>query len=373
MAHLRGALRLILGGVWIGGWASALPAWGRMDAVPGARYTSGRAAALSDAYLPLGEDAPSALFYNPAVVGKIRYPQAEPLNFSFYGNAGYIGQFSILNPTFFNITSLSGYLSTLQANPGQAVGVGGALVPSISGRGFAIGVLAQSQVVAKVNADGTIRYRSLYQLVPAAAVGVRLAGGIVRLGYSVQWVNQASGTLDGVSASTSPLGYNEGLMQGSAISHNVGFALTLPIRLLPSLNIVARNILNARYKAYTIYPLTPSSTGTPPDEPMTLDASFSVQPKLGAGSMMNLVLEGRDLTNRSGISLMGRLAAGMEFTFRDQFYLRGGWGSGYPSAGLGLRRKGGEFSFSWYSEEIGTAYREERDTRFLLQYQVRVY
>jgi hypothetical protein len=86
---------------------------------------------------------------------------------------------------------------------------------------------------------------------------------------------------------------------------------------------------------------SPSSSGIPAHEPMTLDAAFSIQPKLGAGAYLNLVLEDRDVTNQSGMSFLGRLAVGAEFSFRDQFFLRAGWGSGYPSLGLGLTRKSG--------------------------------
>lgn len=348
----------------------AAPAQARQDIVPGSRYTSARAAALGDAFLPLGDDGASAIFYNPADVGKVKQIQVEPLNLGFYANSNYLGQFSLANPTFYKVTSLSAYLPTLQANPGSPIGIGASLVPNVAVRGFAFGVLAQSQVYAQVNPDGTVRYRSLYQLVPGVATGVRLAGGIVRLGYSLQWVNQASGTQENVSAA-SELGYNQNLAQGSAFSHNFGLALTLPLRLLPSFNVVARNVLGARYTSRSIYSFTPTPSGVPADEPMTIDASFSIQPKMGAGAYFNLILVDRDATNVSGVSLMGRLALGIEFSFRDAFFLRGGWGSGYPNAGLGLKRQGGEFSLSWCSEEVGVSYQSVRDTRFMMQYQVR--
>jgi hypothetical protein len=68
------------------------------------------------------------------------------------------------------------------------------------------------------------------------------------------------------------------------------------------------------------------------------------------------------------------MALGAEFSFRDMFYLRAGWGSGYPSLGLGLKRaNGGELSLTWYSEEIGSGYHSIRDLRYLFQYQVKAF
>lgn len=347
--------------------------WAREDIVPGSRYTAARAAALGDAFIQIGEDGAAALFYNPAAVAKAQKTVVEPINLQFSGNSGYLSLINFSNLGFYKVTSLSSYLSTLQSSPGTFAGVGASLLPNFSMRGFAAGMLIDSRLSAKVNADGTVTYRSRYQLIPAVSLGARLAGGIVRIGYTLQWVNQASGTVENVSAASDPLGYNQNLKQGSAFSHNFGMTLTLPNKYLPSFSIVARNVLGANYRATSLYPFTSTSTGAPDNEPMTLDGGFSLQPKTGNGGYFNLSLQYRDMTNTSQISLFGRLAAGIEFSYRDQFYLRGGWGSGYPAAGVGLRRPNGEFALTWFSEEIGTSYHALRDTRFMMQYQVRAF
>ncbi|MCM2323677.1 MAG: hypothetical protein NDJ90_10495 [Oligoflexia bacterium] len=361
------------GSIWL--WLLVLPAlaYGRQDVVPGSRYTSARGAAMGDAFLPVADDGAAALFYNPAAIGKLKAPKAEPVNFSFYGNSDYLGLFSLTNLGFYKVASLKGFIPTLADNPGAMAGVGGAVLPTFSIPNFATGILLQSHLSAKVNGDGTVRYRSTYRFVPALTLGTRLAGGIVRVGYSLQWVNQASGILDGIAQNADPMGYTERLAEGSALSHNFGFAMTLPVRYLPQFNFVVRNILGARFRSYSVLSMAKDPTGVPATEEMTVDGSFSVQPKIGGGAFLNFVIQDRDVTNRSGISFWGRLAVGAEFSFRDQLFLRGGWGSGYPNCGLGLRRKDGEFSFTWYSEEVGTRYHELRDTRFMMQYQVRAF
>lgn len=302
------------------------------DAVPGSRYMSARGSALGDAFLPLGDDGPAALFYNPAVAAKIRSTQAEPLNFSMQANGGFT---DALGLDSYKVYSLSSNLSQLQATPGAYQGGGVSLLPSFYGKGFAIGILMQDIFEGSSDASGNATYRSLYQFIPAASYGVRLAGGIVRLGYSVQWVNEAVGNIS-VPAGTTPLGYNQNLLQGSGISQMAGFALTLPVAYLPQFDLVARNIGGTTYSMPSIVPIAQNSTGAPATEPMSVDASFSLQPKIDSGVYANFVLELRDVTDTSNIATAGRLATGLELSIRDFFYLRCGWGGWLSSRGRGL-------------------------------------
>lgn len=348
-------------------------AWARFDLVPGPRYTSARAAAMGDAYSPIGDDGATMLFYNPSAVGRAKDPQIEALNVGVYGNSDFFSTVSLTNLSFYRIYSLTSYLPTLRANPGKFAGAGVSVFPNFSSRLFAFGVLWQSQMAGRVNNDGTVTYRSQYLFIPTLSTGIRLAGGIVRVGYNLQWVNQAAGQVNNVPDTTSPLEYNASIAQGSGFSHNFGLSLTFPVRLLPQLSIVARNVLGTQYSSFSMLSFAQNPSGVPTTEPMTIDAAFSVQPKIGSGSYMNIVFEGRDLSNTSQMDLMGRLSLGMEFSYRDQFFLRGGWRSGYPSLGMGLRRTGSEFSFTWYSEEMGTHYNDLRDSRWLVQYQVRAF
>jgi hypothetical protein len=340
----------------------------RMDTVPGSRYTSGRGSALGDAFIPLVDDGAGALFYNPAGIGKVSYTQIEPFNFQFQVNQDYI---NIFDRNFYKVTSLSGFAPNLIRKEGKGPGTAGTYFPSFASRGIAFGVLMQSETQA-VATGSNINYRSQYLFVPTFGFAIRLASGVVKLGYSLQWVNQASGVLS-VPNDSNPLGYNQGLAQGSGLSHTVGFALTLPLIYLPALNIVARNVLGTQFRSYSLVPFAKNKNGVPPSESMTFDASLSSVTKAGAGLSIHSVLEMRDFSNRSHSALFTRLVAGLEFDFRNQFFLRGGFGSGYLSYGLGLKRRTAEFSLSTYSEEWGANYREAPDTRYLLHYQVRVF
>src|SRR5690606_24664564 len=84
--------------------------WARGERVPGSRYTSARAAAMGDAFLPLADDAAAALFYNPAGLGKIRGNWFEPLNLQLQANSGY---FSNVSLDFYKVLSLNSYAPVL--------------------------------------------------------------------------------------------------------------------------------------------------------------------------------------------------------------------------------------------------------------------
>lgn len=341
----------------------------RGDVIPGSRYTSARAAAMGDAFLPMGEDAASGLFYNPAGLGKIRSLQLEPANFSGYGSTSFFGS---LNSNSSKVTSLSDYSSSLQSHSGSLIGVGAALLPNIGSSFVSFGILLQSELAGRANDDGTITYQSLYQIIPAIGKGFQFFKGVLRVGYSLQWVNQASGTV--TSSDALPLGYDQGISQGSGFSHNMGVALVVPLSWLPSFNVVARNIGSVHYSSFSIYPIAKNVSAAPGTEPMSLDASFSLHPSLGRGSAWSIVVEGRDLTNQSGAMINKHFAVGTELMLGGRFFLRGGYRGGLPSGGFGLKRPGAEMSLTYYAEEMMTQASQSpsvTDPRIMLQYQFR--
>ncbi len=343
--------------------------WARQDLVPGSRYTSARGAAMGDAIISLVDDGAGGLFYNPAGLGRIRYFQFEPFNFQIMANSDYI---KILDRNFYKVTSLSKYADRVIAKSPAFPGMGGAIFPNFAARGFAFGILFSDEFAAQSTDGSNIHYRTRISFIPTFGAGVRLAGGVIRLGYSFQWVNEEVGDIT-VPSTTDPLGYNQGLAEGSGISHNLGVAFSLPVQNLPSLTFVARNLLGVKFGSFSLLKLAKNKSGVPDPELTSYDAAFSLSPKMGGGSSSNFAIEYRDLSNRSGMSILGRISLGLEFNFREKFFLRGGWRSGYPCGGVGMRRKTAEFGLSLYSEEAGASYHALKDTRYLLHYQIRAF
>lgn len=350
----------------------------REDLVPGSLYTSARGSAMGDAFLPLADDAGSALFYNPA---GLAYPKKgrhssnatlEPLNVLLYAGSGYLGQANVMSPSTLNAMSLRSITSTLEANPGQYTSMGYSLLPSFQYKGLGIGLLYQSQAGAIANGNGTISYRSTYQMIPTAGYGISLAHGLIRIGYSVQWIQQAGVPLTTVAQGTAA-SFSQGIYQGSAISHTIGYAMTLPFRNSPQFDLVARNIGGLHYSGWALTQFTSSSLGPPPDQAASYDASMSFVHKMGRRNKLNVVMEYRDITDTSNVPVQGRVAAGMEYIVHDTVSLRGGYGSGYPSAGIGITNPRGELDLTYMSEDVGTTYHALRDTRYVMQYQLRAF
>ena len=338
------------------------------DIVPGSRFTSARGAAMGDAYLSLSDDVTSALFYNPANLAKIRKFEVEPVNISVDVNNVF---YNSANSNSLNATNLSKYVSTLSNVSQQMSSFGGSVAPSFGFPGFGFSILVDSQMAAQVNSDQSVTYRAHYQLIPALGFAKRLLGGALKLGYSLQWVNQASGTETVTSGDVSQ-GYSGGIAQGSGFSHNFGLLATIPMKNLPTFGLVARNVMGTSYSTSSLMAFSKTPSGVPSTDPMSIDGSFSLQPKLGSGVLMNLAFEGKDLANASGDTTVGHLAAGGEVNFVNKVFLRGGWAAGYPSAGLGLRRLGTQISFAYFTQRVGSVGSFVPDTRYMLQYEMRV-
>ena len=178
---------------------------------------------MGDAYLPIGDDPPSGLFYNPANLGRIRKTQIEPLNFSGYLNSPLI---TVSGTSFYNGSSLS---SRLQLGISWWTDSGHRWLSRFKlwFLGVCDGRFGAVPYDGSANVDTTLSYRSLYQFIPALGYGYRFLGGALRVGYSLQWVNEALGSP--TVANSGSLGFDQGLNQGSGFSHTAGLALMLPI------------------------------------------------------------------------------------------------------------------------------------------------
>lgn len=338
------------------------------DRIPGSRFVSGRGAALGDAYIGLAEGPGESLFYNPAGLGRISGFVFEPLNLGVQGNSTIASNFGT---DFYKIQSLSSYEEHLRTHPNSRPGAGYSVLPSFGFRGFGIGLLYQSRIMAE--SDGvTLRYRSNYQLIPAAGFGIRLASGVLRIGYSIQYVNQASGDKT-VAVGTRPLSWGEGISEGKGFSHTVGMAVTLPYQFQPTINVVARNIAGLRLSGKTLVGIAVNPSGSIPEEKMSVDGSLGFMTKISAGWNLSTQFSYRDATNSSATQALEHFAAGLEFTAMDRVFIRAGYGSSYPSAGLGIRTARSEVNFAWYSEDLGNGTVSQRDIRYLLQFIFRAF
>jgi hypothetical protein len=192
-------------------------------------------------------------------------------------------------------------------------------------------------------------------------------------------VNKAAGDVSVPLASATS--WRAGLAQGSGFSSNIGVSVRLPWATLPSFHFVIYNFISTPYIGFTLNPYATSSSGVPATDPMTMDFSFSLSPKLGKGFTWNTALLWRDILAASQASIVRRITWGNEIDYRQKFFVRMGlqvqpapqvlFTYIWPSFGIGFRTKYSEAGISWFCEDIGTAALSEYDQRFMLQYQLR--
>ncbi|HTL12074.1 MAG TPA: hypothetical protein VL588_06280, partial [Bdellovibrionota bacterium] len=136
---------------------------------------------------------------------------------------------------------------------------------------------------------------------------------------------------------------------------------------------VVRNNFGLHFGNSILLGLAHSPAGVPDTEPMTIDGAVGISPHMGTGGEVRIGVEWHDIFDKSGMTLAKRLAVGAEFHFRKKVFLRMGWGSGYPSFGIGVSKESSELSLSWYSEDVGTSAVPQQNTNFALQYVLRAF
>ena len=344
------------------------PAWARLDQIPGSRYTSAQVAAQGDAALGLPEDVMSGLFYNPAILGKIKKPKLTLLDIAFSPSFGLLTSSGV---DFKKMISLNEAKSFMSSHLDQSFGSSGRYSLSFGVSGFAVGLLVQAEAVGKALDPQLIFYRSSFQVIPSIGYGRSFFRGLLRLGYSLQWVNQASGV--GVGSLQDSISYTSGLTQGSGFAHQAGLAFTFPMMMLPELDLVARNIGGLQYSSSSWMRVFKNSVGTPPSEPMTLDGVLTLHPAFGAFSILNLSLAYRDITHQSSARVRDHVAAGAELLVAQRVMLRGGMRGVYPSFGLGFRGRRADLSLTYYSENAGLGSLEVKNTQVVFQYSIRAF
>lgn len=338
-------------------------AWALPYDYPGVRYVSPLGQSLGGITLALSDETGNSLFNNPAGLARNTRFRAEYLNLNLDINDGIAGNFL----SGFGATSLGGFTPTLNKNPNVIYGVGGGNLSAFSWGGFAFGVLVQER--NRAYSDGTqVYYQTMSQIIPVVGYGLSLARGVVRLGYSFQLVNEASGIAQ--STSDSSAGYLKGISSGMGLSHTASVNFAFPFRYLPTFSLLARNALGTRFSRSPLLKRADSPSGNPADQPASYDAAFGFMLRLGGTLKTNGYLQLKDMLGGTPISLIDRMSVGLDFNVSPAVSLRVGASGLRWSGGLGYRSESSEINLAYYKEPIPFTSISAEDVRFALQYKV---
>jgi hypothetical protein len=187
---------------------------------PGIRYLNPYSQSMGGVSLPLSQDIGNSLFNNPAGLARNPKFKAEFLNLDADGTGNMFGALASGG------TSLGGLTKTLNSNQNSNYAEGISNLTALSWGGLGVGLLFQERV--RAYSDGTnVHYQTLSDLVPAVGYGLSLARGVIRLGYSLQYVNEASGTAQATSDSSAS--FLSGINQGHGFSSNASVDFSFPI------------------------------------------------------------------------------------------------------------------------------------------------
>ncbi len=317
---------------------------------------------MGDASLPLVEDLGLALMQNPAGLATRHglSGQTDIITEFTPGAASAVG--SGVGSGF----SLSNLSKASLDNFSALVGMGLQVFPAIAWSGLTAGVLFQERI--RVTNDGTKQQSQFVnQFIPTLGYGIPLARGLLRVGYALQFVNTSIANND-ADVATAPTAFSENSKVGQGVSHNASFNLIVPVRYRPTLSLAARNIFGLRYNSGTLLKRASSTSGTPENESMTVDAAFSIEPRIYGDVTSIWSIQVRDLWDAQGLNLMSKIGIGTEINFFRSLGLRAGYTANEFSFGFGFRFTDSKLDFAMYKDRDLAGIGPEFNTRYMIQY-----
>jgi hypothetical protein len=338
------------------------------DAVFPELATSARALAMGNAFIAKVDDA-SAVFYNPAGLGTVRYPHLHFSNFHLELNKGLIQAATggRLGSAMGNITksfSLDGTRQMLLKNPRTIAHSSFHALPNFTSRYFSMGYLFSKKTRAIVTSTTSLtgfEYADRLDQGPYGAVNMSLFGGIFKAGASALFLirREVIATANPNIATNLP---SSAYQKGMAAMVTAGSKITLPFTFLPTFAVNMHNAFNKGFSGGS------GGAGVPTKIPRGYDVGFSITPQIGISTRVHFEVNYKDLTGAyTGVASKRKILIGAEFDFSRVFFFRLGYGDGFGSAGLGIKSRKLEFDFTTYAVDTSTSsFRGHEDRRFAL-------
>ena len=274
-------------------------------------------------------------------------------------------------------------MKNLKSKPDNTTSTRYQFIPNITARFFSVGALFSRKTRMRVKttpetsvcATKCVEYADRTDFGLYGSMNLSLFGGIIKGGATATYLTRSEldGTSD-VSGSDAAAAVNfktktgaEKYKKGSALIITGGAKLTLPISWLPIFSATIHNAMGREFE-------TTRASGAPNKIKTSIDAGFSITPKVGSKTWMSIEVNYKDVTNQHKINgepvpVIRKVLVGVELDFARSFFLRFGYGDSYGTAGLGFKSKAVDFDLTTYSvntDPTSTKIRGDEDRRISL-------
>lgn len=330
-------------------------------------YTGVRQLGMGGAYVSTVNDE-TAILTNPAGLGKLRDTTFTFIDPEISGSFDDTKIATLSNVS--NVLNTQGLLDSLNQSRGTHWNAKAQFFPSIVTTNFGAGLHAKIETNAEVDSAGNT-FRLDYTDDYAAALGYcfRFFGGVVKFGTSARIINRSEIHKD-IPVNSTNLTLNTLASEGLGIGGDLGMIVTAPVQFLPALSVVVRDVGGTSYELSNgLF----NSTATKPQEtPQSIDAGVAIFPILSNGTRLSIAAEYHDaLKSNPDPDTMKRVHAGMEFNFRDFFFLRGGLNQRYWTGGVELATENFQLQVASYGEDIGPTGTPREDRRWVTKFTFR--
>lgn len=242
------------------------------------------------------------------------------------------------------------------------------IFPSFVITNFGFGLYGSYTTSAELNDAQTLMdmfYRNDFAFV--FGFNFRLFDGRIKFGVNARAINRIEIDDDAVDATSTNLTVDTMASEGFGVASDVGLIMTAPWQWLPTLAAVYRDVGNTNYRMGDGYFM--NSATRPEITKSSLDVGLSIQPIIGKGNRMTISAELKDVLANVELpaddAVSRRMHYGMEFNFKDVFFIRGGMNQGYWTAGIEIAMFNYQLQAATYGEEIGTVTTELEDRRYV--------
>lgn len=348
----------------------SVPAWADLDFEDAAFpefVTSARALAMGNAYICKVDDSWSA-FYNPAGLGTVRKPALHLFNLQLESSTAYMkavggGPADDIPGNFSDSFDGQKMREMLVGNEGKLSHMRANFFPNFTIRGMTLGYLFSQRnraIIDKESDGGNYEVAERRDHGPVFALNLPMFGGIFKVGASAVYLMRRELYKSFGPSDTVQIDEDVDYKSGKGVQLTAGARLTLPVAALPTLAAVLRNATQNDWEGVKY-------GGAPTLIRQTLDLGASITPQISKATRLHMEINFKDLNDAYNTDSKRRIGAGIELDINRRIFLRGGYGDGWGSGGIGVRSRSFIFDFSTYAvDRSNDKFREEEDRRFVL-------